>query len=331
MMGQAVLRLKVELLTRGAQHIPWRLLRKLVAQTTGGMRVAFCLHRVRKTRRPNELLPSLSVTEAVLDEFIEQMRAARSPAEDPRWLTMAFDDGYRDAARYVASRANRYPDVEWLLFVCPHKVKERQGFRWDAYEKRSQEGTALPEYDAYVHELDTDYERELKRRDLRDVAGEDCYALATRQELLQAASFKNVNLGNHSNTHMIDSLPLDQALRDLEESTRLFEEMFGPCRQFAFPFGVPGQHFRKPHVEYLRNLRPVVMWTTEQKPYFPEQRRPGALLPRIVFDGEWSAKAMALWVVLRANRMSSTPLIPRFLALAPTGLAGFLAQAASGV
>ena len=331
MRHSALLRLKVEVLTRGAERLPWSLLRKLVASTTSGMRVAFCLHRVRRQRRPDELLPSLSVSETVLDEFIEQMRAARGGVGQSKWLTMAFDDGYRDAARYVTSRAARYRDVEWLLFVCPHKIRARQGFRWDAYEKRAREGHTLPHYHTYVHHQDPDYERELRRNDLREVAGEDCYALATRQELLEAAAFENVNLGNHSNTHMIDSLPLEQAFRDLEESTELFEEMFGPCRQFAFPFGVPGQHFRTPHVEYMRRLRPVVMWTTEQLPYHPSQRRPGAVLPRIVFDGAWSAKAMALWVIFRANRMLTRRVLDRLWTLGSTGVMGALAQAAAGV
>jgi hypothetical protein len=272
-------------------------------------------------------MPSLSVPEGVLDEFIEQMRKARPDAQRS-WLTMAFDDGYRDAAMYVKSRAKRFADVEWLLFVCPHKVRSRQGFRWDVYEKQQALGHPLPEQETFIHELDPDYERELNRKDLREAASEHRYALATREELLDVAGFDNVTLGNHTNSHLIDALPREQALRDLEESTRLFEDMFGPCKQFAFPFGVPGVHFQKEHVEHLRSLRPVTMWTTEQLPYAPEQRKPGAVLPRIVFDGAWSAKAMALWVALRARKARGAGAVG-LSAILPCGLGGILERVAS--
>lgn len=327
MASLSLLDLKVLALTRGADRLPWPLLHRLVASSVGNMRVAFCLHRVGKPRRPGELMPSLSVPEAVLDEFIEQMRKARPATKGDPWLTMAFDDGYQDAALYVKSRAERFFDVEWLLFVCPHKVRFRQAFRWDLYEKQQAQGHALPAQKEFIHELEPDYERELGRQDLCEAANDERYAIATREELLELASLHNVTLGNHTNTHLLDALPLDQAKRDLQESTALFEDMFGPCKQFAFPFGVPRVHFQPEHVEHLRSLGAPTIWTTEQLTYAPEQRKPGAVLPRVVFDGAWSAKTMALWVAMRARRTRTSTIAMN--ALTPCGVSCVLEQLAT--
>lgn len=293
-------RFKIGLLTRMAESMPWSVLRRLVARETKGMRMAFCLHRVGNARRENEAVPNITVPETVLDEFVENMDAAKG---DTRWLTYAFDDGYADAAEYVASRAPEYPNIEWLFFVCPKKIRDRVGFRWDAYERKLDCGEQPPSIGRFVETMDADYERELLRQDLRAAAEQDEFALATRQQLLELSRNKNVTLGNHTNSHLIGALPIDQAYRDFVESTEQFEEMFGSCRQFAFPFGVPGKHFRKEHVEFLRKLRPLVMWTTEPLPYLPEHRKPGAVLPRVVIDGLWSAKTLALWVALLGRKM----------------------------
>jgi hypothetical protein len=294
---------RAEVLGRIAAAMPWPVLRRLVARQTRGMSLAFCLHRVGHERRPYEVEPALTVPETVLDEFVEQMCHARREHHGGACLTLAFDDGYADAVEYVAARAPRYPQVEWLLFVCPSKIHRGVGFRWDAYEAHLEQGRSVPSMRSFIQPPDADYRAEHEREDLAEVAKQDRFALATHEQLLEVAALPNVALGNHSNSHLICALPLHQALRDLDESTHMFEEMFGPCRQFAFPFGVPELHFQREHVEHLRRLRPLVMWTTESYPYRAEQRRSGAVLPRFVFNGLWSAQAMALWVALRARRI----------------------------
>src|SRR5205085_7432298 len=47
-------------------------------------------------------------------------------------LIVSFDDGYRDAAGYVLSRAPLFPQVEWIYFICPEKTERGAGFEWDA-------------------------------------------------------------------------------------------------------------------------------------------------------------------------------------------------------
>ena len=295
--------LRSEVLPRVAAAMPWPVLRRLVAATTRGKSLAFCLHRVGCERRPSEAEPALTVLEAVLDEFVQQMCEARREHGTAPCLTLAFDDGYADAVEYVATRAPRYPHVEWLLFVCPGKIHHGLGFRWDAYEAHIEQGRNVPSMRSFIQPPDADYHAEHQREDLAEVARQGRFALATHEQLLEVAELDNVTLGNHSNSHLISALPMHQALRDLDESTEMFEEMFGPCGQFAFPFGIPELHFQREHVEHLRRLRPLVMWTTESYPYRAEQRRAGAVLPRFVFNGLWSAKAMALWVALRARRL----------------------------
>src|SRR5438105_9337515 len=88
----------------------------LLRRALGGRRVALCFHRVADQRRRGELVPKLTMAAGEIDALIRFLvDAAR---RDDAWLTVSFDDGYRDGAAYLLDRAPRFPQVEWLYFVC---------------------------------------------------------------------------------------------------------------------------------------------------------------------------------------------------------------------
>ncbi len=281
-----------------AKVAPVSVLRFVYQRATAGMSVGVCLHRVSDHRRPSDPYPQTTTTAKDIDDFL-RIAATRDAAAPPR-LSMCFDDGYADSAAYIASRAPLHPAVEWGFFVCPEKIAKRAGFRWDLYELAGARGrtglrTALRK--------DLVVARENDRPELRDVGSRPEFALATREQCKELLGLPNVVLGNHTNTHFMPStLPAAEAMLDLRTSSHDFETMFGPMLQFAFPFGQPGLHFGREHVDCLRQLGNPLMWSTEERPYAAAERRPGAVLPRMVFRGLWGGKAMALWTSYRALR-----------------------------
>jgi hypothetical protein len=281
-----------------ARLTPVSILRFAYKRATAGLSVAVCLHRVSPKRRPRDPYPQTTATPDDIDTFL-RIAASKSETEKPR-LSMCFDDGYSDSAEYIASRAPLYPAVEWGFFVCPEKIVKRAGFRWDLYEMVGGEGRTHLRA-ALRRELNVGKEND--RPELHDVGSRPEFALATLERCRELAAMPNVVLGNHTNTHFIpNTLPIEQALVDLRASTHEFETHFGTMRQFAFPFGVPGLHFSREHVDALRKLRGALLWSTEERPYNPAERRPGSVLPRMVFRGLWGGKAMALWTTYCALR-----------------------------
>ena len=110
-----------------------------------------------------------------LDNFIEHaMQLERSASQ--RWLTVSFDDGYEDAWHYVVTRARRFPNVEYLLLVCPEKTENKTGFRWDL--------------EVVDHDSPRDSRVENHRADLKSVV-----------QCRYVHLFENAQLGNHTNCH----------------------------------------------------------------------------------------------------------------------------------
>ena len=239
---------------------PWQL-RALLRASLGDLHVGLCLHRVADGVAGDWL----TVPTAELDALIELLRSSRPGGERP-WLTVGFDDGYDDAAQYVRTRAPRYPDVEWLLFVCPEKTEKRLPFHWD----KTADGAPL----------------------------------ATVDTLRAVAKLPNVALGNHTNSHRRQTLlSQEDAAREYASSSADFERLFGPQRHFAFPFGTPDREFELRHVTALRELEPQrIIWSTESRPFEASERGPGAVLPRFPIDGEWSHRQTALWICASALR-----------------------------
>jgi peptidoglycan/xylan/chitin deacetylase (PgdA/CDA1 family) len=287
-----------------AGSLPKGGLAALLSVALGNRRLALCLHRVADRPRPEALLPEFTIAPDVLDSLIELLISTRSG--DERWLTISFDDGYRDAAEYVLSRAPRYPQVEWLFFVCPEKTERGVGFRWDAVERRRARGetTDLRDFLAERHPQEND------RAELLEAAQDPAFALADVALCRRIAALPNVTLGNHTDTHQRASQLSPEAFAtELAESTARFERLFGPMKHFAFPFGVPGEDFTAEHVERIRERGPSFIWSTGASPYRADLRSPGAVLPRMVIEGQQSLSQLASWIALRAgrNRLSGSP------------------------
>jgi hypothetical protein len=254
------------------------------------------MHRVSRKHRD-----ILTMPETELDAFLEGAVHARpTPSQTPgSWLTVAFDDGYDDACYYIETRARRFPDVEWLLFVCPDKAERRVGFRWD-----------LPTVD---HVSPRDIDTENRREDLRAAARlQDCH-LASVKQARSLQLLPNADVGNHTNCHFrpVD-LPLPRFEEELARSSADFARLFGSQRHFAFPFGTPEEDFDRRHVEVLRAIGDFVIWTTARQPYRPEHRRPGAVLPRFPVDGRRTPVQLAFWIALLSLRARTRGLVPLY-------------------
>lgn len=275
--------------------LPEGAVRRLVGQALGGRSLALCMHRVLAERRASDWQPQLTIEPEKLDALIELLLASRTASAKP-WLSVTFDDGYADAARYVESRAQRFPTVEWIFFVCPAKTEQAVGFRWDLGERKA---LANPESNPETTVLSTlDLPSENQRPELRETAQHPDYVLATLEACQTLACQSNVTLGNHTNTHHLQTYFTPEEVElEYQQSLADFQRLFGPQHHFAFPFG----DYASRHVASLRKLDPhLVLWSTEPRPYAPEERVSGAVLPRYSVDGRDAHRAIALWIAARA-------------------------------
>lgn len=271
----------------------------LLRQTLRGHQLALCLHRVAPLARATDWQPGLNIDPRELDALIELLLSA-APASAPGFLTVTFDDGYADAARYVAERAPRWPQVKFLFFVCPQKVEARAGFRWDEVEESVRSGQSLAAARALL-EAPASLAEENSRPQLLRLATLPDYELATLDSLRALAAIPNVELGNHTNLHL-SPRGHDPSLiaADYRQSKEDFERLFGPQRHFAFPYGTPGHHFSPEQVAALRALGDFTVWTTQARPFTAEERRPGAVLPRYPVNGLRNHRQLAGWIAARA-------------------------------
>lgn len=281
------------------QWLPEPALRRLLAGALQGLELSLCLHRVGARPRASDWQPGLSMPAPELDTLVELLLASR-PGAAKGWLSITFDDGYADAAAWLRSRAPRFPDVEFIFFVCPEKAETRAGFRWDLVEEALKAGRA---HEAAVSLMQSpvEVEQENHRPDLRALSELQDYTLSTVAELRELSTIPNVSLGNHTSLHLSPAKSADEVVKaDFERSTATFRRLFGPPRHFAFPFGTPRAHFAQRHVDWLRALGNFPIWTTESRPYRPEERTPGAVLPRFPVDGNKDAHTLAGWIAARS-------------------------------
>lgn len=277
----------LDALARVGGVLPSALIRAALRRLLEHRSLALCLHRV--TLVPAQA-SALCVEASVLEGLIELLLSAR-PRAGAGWLTVTFDDGYADAAHWLATRAWRFPEVEFLVFLCPEKIERRAGFRWDL------EASSARRADAVAFDVDT----ENTRPELLGLGDAFAYRLASLSALRELALLPNVTLGNHTNLHAIaTTLPLETVAEDYLRSTRAFERLFGQQRHFAFPFGTPGKQFDGRHVELLRALGEAIIWSTEARPSFTWERKPRAVLPRCPIIGGQSVTAVAAWLAARA-------------------------------
>jgi peptidoglycan/xylan/chitin deacetylase (PgdA/CDA1 family) len=275
-----------------------RVVAALLRAGLGDRCVSLCFHRiVAGARRPGELNPKLTMPEEDIDRLIRFL--LDSARRDDRWLTVCFDDGYREAAEYVLSRAPRHPEVEWLFFVCPEKTERQVGFRWDLAEAS---GGRLGDLESVVH-APADPSCENLRAELRGVAADARFALADVDACRRLQSLPNVQLGNHSNAHLRSVLlDPDRFRAEWEKSSADFRRLFGELRHVAFPFGVPGVDFDARHVDALRRMGRFEVWSTEPRPFRRDERGASAVLPRFAVDGTRSWKEGAAHLALHAMR-----------------------------
>jgi len=270
-----------EKLAHVGNRMPANLLRALLRTSLSRRHVALMFHRVRSPG-PGDINAALCIGEHDLDAAIGFLLASY-PRRQDRWLTVTVDDGYADAAAYVESHARRFPTVDFILFVCPEKAERGVGFRWDLAEMYRQAGEPVRRI-AEVLEAPQFPDSENSREDLRLVAADPRFRLASVERLRALAGVSNVSIGNHTNSHFeLSLLRPDEARLEIERSTASFERLFGRQRQFAFPFG--HGFFDEDHVRVVRGLGDSVIWGTGQSPYWPADRQSGALLPRIGIDG----------------------------------------------
>ena len=133
-----MLRLKPDAIASWAgAHLPKPALIALLRASLGDFALSLCLHRMAERGRASDWQPGLNMPSAELDSLIDLLLASRTG--DGRWLTVSFDDGYEDSARFIASRSPKYPGVDFMFFVCPEKLETRAGFRWDLAEEAMSE------------------------------------------------------------------------------------------------------------------------------------------------------------------------------------------------
>jgi peptidoglycan/xylan/chitin deacetylase (PgdA/CDA1 family) len=284
------------LATRLGEQLPRPVLKASLGALLEGAALGLCLHRV--SEGPAGASP-LSIPARRLDELLELLLSSR-PGEPRGWLTVTFDDGYADAARYVAERAPALPEVAFILFVCPEKVLRRAGFRWDLKERALRAGLSPAEAERLAEPPMT-LAGENARPELLALGDAPEYRLVTTEALGQLAGQRNVEVGNHTNLHAVaTALPLELVREDYRRSTALLEALLGaPPRHFAFPFGTPGTQLDHRHLEAARALGYARLWSTEARAWRPSELAPGAVLPRCPLDGRSSVEGLAGWLAAK--------------------------------
>jgi hypothetical protein len=89
-----------------------RTLARALRANLGDLRLSLCFHRVAGERS------KVAMPAEEIDRLIGFVFQTIGP------LTVSFDDGHGDGAEYVLSRAARFPQIEWLYFLCPRKTEE---------------------------------------------------------------------------------------------------------------------------------------------------------------------------------------------------------------
>jgi peptidoglycan/xylan/chitin deacetylase (PgdA/CDA1 family) len=281
----------LRVLARLAGRLPVGVLRAALRAVLGERRLALCLHRVGEAPGSAAVC---TIPASRLDRLIELLLGSRDDAA--HWLTVSFDDGYEDARGYVASRAPRYPQVEFLFFVCPEKTERGAGFRWDAETEAALAGRAAEPFEPLG-----DVRRENEHQGLRGLGLREPYRLADLEAVRELARLPNVAIGNHTNGHLRPVTLSDaQAGVEYQRSREDFRRLFGEPRHFAFPFGTPWFDVEPRHARIAASLGTEVLWSTEGRPYEPSERRAGAVLPRFPVDGSMGHREIAALIVLRS-------------------------------
>lgn len=239
---------------RIAQAVPISLYLSTFQRSVGPHMVALCLHRVAHERRSTEPYPANTFIESQLVELIELLYEILGQDQ----LVITFDDGYPDAVQFVTQYAKQFPSARFMLFVCPQKITQQAGFRWDLVEYENQPIANLRNI---IKQQDIAVEN--SRADLHKVYRDPRFTLSTIEALKAVAHLPNVELGNHSNCHFNFAKLPDTAWRtEVAASFAEFERLFGPAGHFAFPFGTPYSQFTLEQAQHIRDSYGVKVWST---------------------------------------------------------------------
>jgi hypothetical protein len=291
------------ILSRTAEYLallPKSSLKRVLVTCLGTMRVHLCLHRVTSETPGASSLGETIISENELDSLLELLGCDVATSDSPQ-VTASFDDGYADAVLYVNARHARFPGVAWEFFVCPAKTRDRVGFRWDLDEGRGDDEAPLS------------IDQENGRKDLRDIADLERCRLATVEQLRSVSTLPRVTLGNHTNCHFaLSALDFESCRRELQQSRRDFEELFGTSTKFAFPYGVPGMHFQPLHLEMLASEGYQTAFSVEPRPAVANRHGAIEVVPRLAIMGSWSAAKTASYLAITAVREWSRLLSTHF-------------------
>lgn len=238
-----------------AEGVPMPLYLYRLQRSVGPNMVALCLHRVTTERRSTEPYPANTFIEKQLVELIEILYGFLGKDQ----LVITFDDGYPDAVQFVETFAPRFSQAQFILFVCPRKLAQKAGFRWDLVEYKNEPASNLKKI-GHSQDIAT----ENSRAELRKVYLDPRFTLATVESLQAVARLPNVELGNHSNCHFnFARLPKHSWRTEVADSFADFYQLFGPTQHFAFPFGKPAMHFTPEQALYIRETYNVKVWSTK--------------------------------------------------------------------
>jgi hypothetical protein len=279
-------RLMIEKLLNLYPFVPNSMLDRLTLTGVSGAEVHLCLHRVGFPVFKRCPIADTSVMPDELDFLLDTLRSKTRTAR-PAKIVASFDDGYADAVSYVQSRYERFPDVEWMFFICPRKLRDRSGFRWDAADPAAEQSQPLL------------IALENQRSTLRGLADVPLHQLATVEQIKRIAALPRVTLGNHTNCHFaLSEISIEDCRTELWQSRREFEELFGSSEHFAFPYGVPGLHFRKDHQELVAAEGYRYLYTVQPRPVHRLEGGRYQLISRFAVMGTWPMKKYALLIAL---------------------------------
>lgn len=271
-----------------AKSVPMALYRRLLPVAFADKSIALCLHRVTDARRATDPYPDNTFLEhdlvALLDMLYEVLPDQR--------LIITFDDGYEDATQFIHQYAHRYANARFIVFICPEKVIQQAGFRWDLYEVVGGDFYSVLSAKQNISE-------ENQRRDLKDVGADPRFRMTSADGLTALTQYRNVSLGNHSNCHFNFARLADgDWQKEVERSFEDFDSLFGRTLDFAFPFGTPGRQFTAEQAQFIKEHYGVNVWSTGRGGN-PETGDP-TYLNRFALPGHHPIKLLLLSMIRHA-------------------------------
>lgn len=271
-----------------AHSVPMGVYRHLLRRAFEGKDIALCLHRVANQRRSSDPYPANTFIERdlvfLLDMLYELLPANR--------LTITFDDGYDDATQFIHRYASRYQNASFIVFICPEKIIQGTGYRWD-YSEFSDRGLDT------VLGATQDISKENLRSELKKVGQDPRFELTSADELIKLARLSNVTLGNHSNCHFNFAKLSEKDWRaEVEQSFEDFASLFGVTGEFAFPFGTPVLQFTNEQALFIKRRYNVNVWSTCKGGNLRNHKLP--YLNRFALPGHLALKTLLLDIVRHA-------------------------------